>query len=255
MGPSPYSSEMTVSNPTEEFDSWLYRADDLPSNISSAVEPPSVAQSVDSVLAREVLSLSFKDRNAINEEMHGVSCLLPEETPELIDASLVKLEHEFSLIPSQDKKMYELCQERYGSMNSSQAGGSYINDRDFRVRFLRCELYDAAKSARRIAAFLDVVVDLFGEYALRRPMRLSDFTEDELHVFRMGNLQLLPFRDRSGRRIIVAVEGLAIQFDSTLRVRRQSWTTYFLFSEARLLSANILTLLACTLINFSLVAV
>jgi hypothetical protein len=199
--------------------------------------------------------LSFKDRNAINEEMHGVSCLLPEETPELIDASLVKLEHEFSLIPSQDKKMYELCQERYGSMNSSQAGGSYINDRDFRVRFLRCELYDAAKSARRIAAFLDVVVDLFGEYALRRPMRLSDFTEDELHVFRMGNLQLLPFRDRSGRRIIVAVEGLAIQFDSTLRVRRQSWTTYFLFSEARLLSANILTLLACTLINFSLVAV
>jgi len=219
MGPSPYSSDMTVSNPTEEFDSWLYRADDLPANISNAVEPPSVAQSVDSVLAREFLSLSFKDRNAINEEMHGVSCLLPEETPELIDASLEKLEHEFSLIPSQEKKMYELCQERYGSKNSSQAGGSYVNDRDFRVRFLRCELYDAAKSARRIAAFLDVVVDLFGEYALRRPMRLSDFTEDELHVFRMGNLQLLPFRDRSGRRIIAAVEGLAIQFDSTLRFK------------------------------------
>jgi hypothetical protein len=175
-------------------------------------------QSLDSILAKEFLSLSFQDRNAINEEMHGVSCMTPEETPTLIHTSLHRLEDELSLIPAKDKKMYELCQERYGGKDSSQEGGSYVNDADFRVRILRCELFDVDKSARKLVDFLEAAVDLFGECALQRPIRLSDFTEDELQIFRMGNLQLLPFRDRSGRRIIAGVEGLAIQFDSALRV-------------------------------------
>lgn len=179
---------------------------------------------VDNLMAKEFLSLSFQDRNAINEEMHGVSCLMPEETPELIDNSLAKLEREISLLPSSEKEKYQLSQERYGTRNSMQEGGSYVNDVDFRMRFLRIELFDAEKSAKKLCQFLDVIVDLFGEYALQRPIRLSDFSEEELQVIRMGNLQLLPFRDRSGRRIITGVEGLAIQFDETLRVRLQPWT-------------------------------
>jgi len=179
------------------------------------VEP----HSMDNLLAQEFLSLSFQDRNAINEEMHGVSCLLPEETPELIQILLEKLVRELGTIPSHEKRMYELCQSRYGRKKSNEEGGSYVNDVDFRVRFLRCELFDAAKAARKLACFLDVVVDLFGEYALQRPIRLSDFTEDELQAFRTGNLQLLPFRDRSGRRIVVAVEGCAIQIESALRMK------------------------------------
>eukprot|EP00536_Pseudo-nitzschia_multiseries_P013721 jgi/Psemu1/310206/fgenesh1_kg.604_\ len=70
-----------------------------------------------------------------------------------------------------------------------------------------------------MAAFLNAACHLFGEYALRRPIRLSDFNEEELQAFRMGNLQLLPFRDRSGRRIIAGVEGLAMQFDSKVRYK------------------------------------
>ena len=175
-------------------------------------------ESVDSLLAKEFFSLSFQDRNAINEEMHGVSCCNPEETPTLIRTSLERLEDELSLIPSKEKKMYELCQETYGSKDSSQEGGSYVNDVDFRVRILRCELFDIQNSARKLVDFLEAAVDLFGEYALQRPIRLSDFTEEELQIVRMGNMQLLPFRDRSGRRIIAAVEGLGIQFDSAIRV-------------------------------------
>ena len=176
-------------------------------------------QSVDSMMAQEFLSLSFQHRNAISEEMHGVSCLMPEETPELIRVSLQKMEHELSLIPDKDKKMYNVCLEKFGSKNSSEEGGSYVNDVDFRLRFLRSELYDAYSSAGKLAIFLNVVVDLFGEFALQRPIRLSDFSEDELQIIRTGNLQLLPFRDRSGRRIITGVEGLAIQFAPDTRVR------------------------------------
>jgi len=176
-------------------------------------------QSVDSMLAQGMLSLSFEDRNAINEEMHGVSCLNPKETPEFINTALEKLENELSLIPAQEKEMYELSKKSYCGKNSSQEGGSYVNDVDFRVRFLRCELFDAVNAAHKLVTFLEVVVDLFGKYALKRPIRLSDFAEDELQAFRTGNLQLLPFRDRSGRRIIAGVEGLALQFDSTLRFK------------------------------------
>eukprot|EP00533_Pseudo-nitzschia_delicatissima_P002380 CAMPEP_0116089196 /NCGR_PEP_ID=MMETSP0327-20121206/6300_1 /TAXON_ID=44447 /ORGANISM="Pseudo-nitzschia delicatissima, Strain B596" /LENGTH=496 /DNA_ID=CAMNT_0003580379 /DNA_START=226 /DNA_END=1716 /DNA_ORIENTATION=- len=180
---------------------------------------PEDSRLVDNLMAKEFLSLSFQDRNDINEEMHGVSCLMPIETPELMDESLTKLEHEIGRIPSEEKGKYQLSQERYGTRNSSQEGGSYVNDVDFRMRFLRIELFDAEKSAKKLCQFLDVIVDLFGEYALQRPIRLSDFSEEELQVMRTGNLQLLPFRDRSGRRIITGVEGLAIQFDQTLRIK------------------------------------
>ena len=190
-----------------------------PTKNSDEVHSVEDTQSAESLLAKEFLSLSFRDRNAISEEIHGVSCMLAEESPDLINASLRKLDHELSLIPSKDKEMFELSQRRFGTRNSSEPGGSYVNDVNFRLRFLRGELYDPAQAAWKIVSFLNEVVSMFGEYALQRPIRLSDFEEDELQVFRMGNLQLLPFRDRSGRRIIAGVEGLAIQFDLTLRVR------------------------------------
>ena len=192
---------------------------------------PEDPQLVDHLMAKEFLSLSFQDRNAINEEMHGVSCLVPKETPELVDKSLTKLKQEIGRIPSKEKEKYQLFEERYGTRNSRQEGGSYVNDESFRMRFLRMELFDAKESARRLCLFLDIIVDLFGEYALQRPIRLSDFSEEELHVMRIGNLQLLPFRDRSGRRIITGVEGLAIQFDETIRVRLQPWTRRRSFSS------------------------
>lgn len=64
--------------------------------------------------------------------------------------------------------------------------------------FLRCELFDIAKTAMHIVEWLEYVVTLFGEYALERPITVQDFTKEELRCFRQGNLQLLPFRDFSG---------------------------------------------------------
>ena len=188
--------------------------DSFPSNMQG---PPD-RESLDSMLANEFLNFSFQERNEISEEVHGVSCCSPTETPKLITISLEQLDFELGMIPTNEKKMYALSQTIYGRKNSSEKGGSYVNDSEFRLRFLRCVLFDARMAAQRLVSFLAIICDLFGEYALKRPILLSDFTEEELHIFRMGNLQLLPFRDRSGRRIIAGVEGLAIQFDSNLRV-------------------------------------
>ena len=65
-------------------------------------------QAVDNLLSKELLQLSLKDRTAIQEEIHGVKCLAPEETPELLEASLIELAMALKnddLIPPRKKQM------------------------------------------------------------------------------------------------------------------------------------------------------
>jgi hypothetical protein len=88
-------------------------------------------------------------------------------------------------------------------MKVNTGGSSYINDDSFKIRFLHLELFNAKKAAIRLANFVQVVFELFGSQTLRRPLHLSDFTREELRVFNRGRIQLLPYRDRAGRRVIV----------------------------------------------------
>ena len=150
---------------------------------------------VENLLSKELLQLSLKDRNYIQEEIHGVRCLAPEETPGLLEESLRQLaiELDSDTIPVNKKHAY---------LESQKLPKTYVNEDGFRLRFLRCELFDVIKAADRIMMYLDLVLDLFGDFALQRAIRLSDFDREELRYFRMGHYQLMPFRDRSGRRIL-----------------------------------------------------
>mmetsp|Transcript_15309 Transcript_15309/g.42484 ORF Transcript_15309/g.42484 Transcript_15309/m.42484 type:complete len:611 (+) Transcript_15309:263-2095(+) len=181
---------------------------------------------VDEILTKAMLSLSVKDRNDIQEEIHGVKCLAVEETPELIEQSLKKIAIELEKIPDYKKQAYlqsknrplssskrseqerifeELHPELNGPMDDQleTTYSSYIHGDEFRLRFLRCDCFDSVKAAKRLVNFLELLLDLFGDDALRRPISLSDFTKEELRHMRKGMIQLLPYRDRSGRRIVV----------------------------------------------------
>ena len=156
---------------------------------------------VDNLLSKELLQLSLKDRTAFQEEVHGVHCMAPEETPELLEESLRQLAIEL------DKHNIPQNQNQKRAYNTSKrqerpTTTTYVNDDSFRLRFLRCELFSIAKTAQRIILFLQLVVELFGDFALQRPVLLSDFTEDELRSFRLGRYQFTPFLDRSGRRVL-----------------------------------------------------
>ena len=173
-------------------------------NNNNKNDPVSVA---DTLLADGLNALSFQDRNDINEEIHGVSCLAIVETPELISNSIEKLLYEINNnIPNKTKQAYIQAQ-RYcptsnynvgtdSNVNTSMNNNNllYVNSTEFRLLFLRAELFDIRESALALVNYLNVVLELFGIYALQRPIRLSDFTESELLIFKMGNLQLLPFR-------------------------------------------------------------
>ena len=134
---------------------------------------------VDDLLSRELLQLSMKDRNDIHEEIHGVHCLAKEETPEMLKESLRLLAIEVNEnIPSNQKRAYLQSQ--------SLQKPTYINDDEFRLRFLRCELFEINKAAKRMVNFIDLILEHFGFYALERPIRMSDFTKIELQAFRKG---------------------------------------------------------------------
>jgi hypothetical protein len=182
-------------------------------------------RTVDEILSKEIFHLSMKDRNDIQEEIHGVYCLAPIETPELISESLYELQNilnDNSIIPECNKYAYIQSQqhtqhthiselENTGtssgtktkttnitsttntsttntstSTSTTSTTTSYVNDINFRLRFLRCELFNVNKAAKRICFFLDLVLELFGNYALQRPIRISDFTKEEQKHLRKG---------------------------------------------------------------------
>jgi len=159
------------------------------------------AAAFDNLLSKELLQLSANDRNDREEEIHGVRCLAPDETSRLVEDSLHKLAIELDeVIPVSKKLAYLQSQQR-------PASAAFINSRDFRLRFLRCELFNCRKAAERMVRVCDCLLNLFGRYALERQIKLSDFTNAELKAIRKGRLQLLPFRDRTGRRIVILFPG------------------------------------------------
>jgi hypothetical protein len=175
---------------------------------------------VDDLLSKELLQLSFEDRNAIDEEIHGVHTLAREETPALIDLELKRLAVELNLLDPNH------CIDGDPSLviaysKSQLIKNTYVNTDNFRLRFLRCEFFDAKKAACRMCKFLNAVLEFCGEYALERPIRIRDLSKSELQLLRTGNIQIFPFRDRSGRPIFCWVGDFTMSSSDTKeRVRR-----------------------------------
>ncbi len=174
-------------------------------------------------ISAEQNKLSYNDRNLINEEIHGVACNAKEESPEMLQYSLSKLSSELENLILEDWRnnattstsalsaSFLLCRRDYGE-------GTYVNTASFRLRFLRAENFDVRKAAIRLMKFLNLVLELFGAYALHRPIKVTDFKRNELKALQSGWIQVLPFRDRSGRRLFIWTGQLGMQYEPHLRV-------------------------------------
>ena len=168
---------------------------------NETLPPDCDPQEIDALLSKELMQLSFTDRNNISEEVHGVRSLAIEETPCVQDEALARLQYELvHCIPPSEKKAFDTAQS-YSI--------TYVNDRNFRLRFLRAELFDAKLAAQRLTTYLDLLLKLFGMEVLKRPLRTKDFkSKDEKSALRGGLVQLLPYRDRSGRRVMVIMSDI-----------------------------------------------
>jgi len=264
---------MKDSNPNsgDGFGNGSYHKNYEDKDHDKMATPPSHTNVEDS-LSKGLLKLSLNDRNAMEEEIHGVRCLgVTKETPELLQRSLQEFDKELMAIKNNPSRIASIKKtagvRRRSSKSSSQTPPidvlknvidttkqdttiinnananentninatakhqCYLNDLDVRLRFLRCESFDAKASAKRFVRFFELAKEVFGDFVAERPIRLSDFFEapdggrlrryqqHEKKTLSSSKIQYLPFRDRSGRRVKVGVGDCNAELDLMLRIK------------------------------------
>jgi hypothetical protein len=155
--------------------------------------PPEMVLSsgrIDALMANDLNQMSLKERDLLYEQIHGVDERI-EETPDFVTECLQMLDLRLSAIAK--KPAYNLA------FHTSK---DYVTDRKFRLMFARAECFDAQKAAMRLARFMDLKLELFGEKALTRPLYLSDLDKESFEFLKSGGIQMLPARDRAGRMIL-----------------------------------------------------
>jgi hypothetical protein len=182
---------------------------------TNSVDP----KEIDQLLSRELQSLSFQERSKIQEEVHGVTNLCPEESPQMVANAIISMQRHLEAIPK--KPIYD-----------SLSPSSYLHSTDWLLRFLRCELFDCKKAAERLVMFTEYMAEEYEMDVLERPLQLIDLLskcgprgKEVMDCFRTGHTQPLPFRDRSGRRVLTSFGDVAIAFDADVRVSFQSFTS------------------------------
>jgi hypothetical protein len=185
-----------------------------PSSSSSHEEEVVNSRAVDDLLSEDLMNLSPGDRISISEELHGVSCMADggEDNAGAVAKALRELDQTIEhKIPSGRKKAF---------LKASRLRDTFVHDVGFRMKFLRCKLFDAEQAAWLLVRYLNLVEELFGEKCLSRPIRLEDVqsTKEERTAFRSGFIQLLPFGDRAGRRIVMITTD-ALNYSTFLRVK------------------------------------
>jgi hypothetical protein len=115
-----------------------------------------------------------------------------EESSEIIDKALIDMEEAISTRITQ-KPAYD---------EAIRKGSRYVRCKDFRLKFIRASMFNISKAASSFVKYLDLLFKYYGPDALMRPLYVSDLNHPELELLRAGHMQLLPTRDRSGRRVL-----------------------------------------------------
>lgn len=184
------------------------------------------APDVDKLLIEELQELSVADRGMVQEEIHGVSTCAVSEDNEKISEGLKCLEEEIRAIRQEvllssdqvsrsgytyDESIwaYLAVDEERSSASSLSPNSqkrllySYVFHPDFRLKFLRADLYDAKKAAHRYLRCVECLLKYYGSYALQRPLMYDDLGKECQDVFKAGYTQILPSRDRAGRLVVI----------------------------------------------------
>ncbi|CAJ1960048.1 unnamed protein product [Cylindrotheca closterium] len=164
-------------------------------HLGTMFRPPSQAE-VDSLVARDMNALSSKDREQILHDIHGIADF-PDEDPQMLQAKLDELDAAIKAIPQ--KAAYD---------RALAASESYVNDRSFRLKFLRADRLDPQRAGRRMVNFFDYKKELFGPEKLVKSIVMDDLNYDDMAVIQNGHMQFLPERDMAGRIIFCNIQSL-----------------------------------------------
>lgn len=140
-------------------------------------------------LASELNRLSLNERSKATEDVHCVG-ESSEEDPSLLLKSLKQIDEE---LKREKNPIYELA---------AMQDKSFVEDEEFRTKFLRADFYDAKKAVRRMVTFLKYKLTYFGQDKLTKEITLADLDEEDMDLMTSGLFHIQNEKDRSGRVII-----------------------------------------------------
>jgi hypothetical protein len=127
-----------------------------------------------------------------HDELYGQH--IPKETPEMISSKLQDLHKEIDLIPNDKKQEWLMALEKCPQ----------LCDDKFKLMFLRCEVFNCEKAAKRIVKYWTMRLKLFGDSKAFQPLVLGDggpFEKDG-ESLKIGFFRGTNTRDSAGRPIM-----------------------------------------------------
>ncbi|KAL3936391.1 MAG: hypothetical protein SGBAC_008282 [Bacillariaceae sp.] len=148
---------------------------------------------IDELLSEAMNQLTFAERQRQTELLHGVEDKIIEE-PVFLNNALQNMEDYLSLY--KHGSAYEIAES---------LDPDYVTDTELRTLFLRCNHYDAKKSACHMLQFFVVKQNLFGEEKLVHEITIHDLDEDDIAAL---NWIRLIGKDSSNRVAYLQLPGL-----------------------------------------------
>jgi hypothetical protein len=138
-------------------------------------------------LKRELNRLPLSIQERVSRDMVGIANDGSEITPET-----------YELFDDEIQKIVE----RGAYDMAMKISPEYVQNRKFRLMFLRACQGDAKKAAKRITRHFSTKLDLFGSDKLVKDIELSDLDEYDMEALQSGGFQVLPKRDLAGRNVL-----------------------------------------------------
>ena len=182
----------------QEKDSTGYDDDESKirdNRLSDGVMPCPSFDLTESIMAKRMAKLSMKDREAVYYDIHGVTSAIDEDAEEgFLERKINEMSIELDKIDNTEKVAYNMAR----SVNES-----YVDAKDFRLRFLRADRFDTKLAASRYVRFFEAKLKLFGRERIAQDIVQDDLGEEALDALYSGIAQLLPRRDNAGRLVVV----------------------------------------------------
>ncbi|CAJ1943655.1 unnamed protein product [Cylindrotheca closterium] len=146
------------------------------------------------ILVSALNSLTVQERT---EALHDIHCVGKElrETTEIVKKNLAEFDQ---AVRRERNPVYEMAVDQ---------NRAYVENRSFRLRFLRAEMHNIGKAVDNMMNFLRNKLLHFGEDKVSRDICLSDLSEEEVGLLLSGIFHIQNDRDPMGRVIVYITGG------------------------------------------------
>ena len=169
------------------------------------------------MFAAALRSLTFQEREAISDEIHGVGNSVVEETVERVLEALKSLRENY--LSNRQHSVTTGATTTNNSPNASRQDQHTLsakreaydravflrpmleNDDKLHLMFLRAQRFNPRLAAQHMFLYFEHKRALFGVELLTQKITLKDLTDHEVRLVREGATQLFAGRERTGRGV------------------------------------------------------